>query len=207
VSGIPAIRRPRTANVREDWSAWLPNETAQLFEHLRDELAVSCSILGVIVHEALASSPSGECAPSPQLALLFAGLFDRLVGQLNAVLNALEAHRRQHEILPNVASLRPEHFRSQQARQVARVSQIRSRLLVTRRSVFTAKLNDLRKIVTGLQAQVRELACEIAIGAPSESQRRWIRLEVLQYDLNTCLQETIVVLKSFFCALPGNELP
>jgi hypothetical protein len=28
----------------------------------------------------------------------------------------------------------------------------------------------------------------------------------LDYDLNTCLRETIIVLKSFFCVLPGEEV-
>ncbi len=37
-------------------------------------------------------------------------------------------------------------------------------------------------------------------------QRAWRELEVLGYDLNTCMGETTVVLKSFFCALPAEEL-
>src|SRR6266851_5598123 len=32
------------------------------------------------------------------------------------------------------------------------------------------------------------------------------QLEVLGYDLNTCMGETDVILKSFFCALPPEEL-
>ena len=36
--------------------------------------------------------------------------------------------------------------------------------------------------------------------------RAWRELEVLGYDLNTCMGETTVVLKSFFCALPVEEL-
>jgi len=32
-------------------------------------------------------------------------------------------------------------------------------------------------------------------------------LEVLDYDLNTSLRETTIVLKSFFCVLPIEELP
>jgi len=36
--------------------------------------------------------------------------------------------------------------------------------------------------------------------------RAWKELEILGYDLNTCMGETTVVLKSFFCALPAEEL-
>jgi hypothetical protein len=36
--------------------------------------------------------------------------------------------------------------------------------------------------------------------------RAWRELEVLAYDLNTCMGESTVILKSFFCALPHDEL-
>jgi hypothetical protein len=38
------------------------------------------------------------------------------------------------------------------------------------------------------------------------SRSPWNTLEILHYDLNTCLRETIVVLKSFLLALPNEEL-
>jgi len=41
---------------------------------------------------------------------------------------------------------------------------------------------------------------------PTIDTRVWKELEVLGYDLNTCMGETTVVLKSFFCALPADEL-
>lgn len=207
MSGIPAIRRPHTASVREDWTAWLPNDTAQLFEHLRDDLAPSCAILGVIVNEALNNHSScTSAAVQQQLAPLFSSLFDRLAGHLNLVLGALEEHDRQYRILANVAPLRPEYFRSEPARQVARASRLWSYLRVAKRPVFAPKLSDIRKVTAGLQIQARDLAREIVLEDSCNAHDRWIRLEVLQYDLNTCLQETTVVLKSFLCALPGHEL-
>jgi hypothetical protein len=206
VSATPAVRR-RTANVQEDWTAWLPGETALVFEQLRDELAVSCVILGVILNEALGDSSGPADEPSAQLALLFAGLFDRLVRHLGIVLSALEEHGRLCGTRPNAAPLRPEHFRSHRARQLVRANQLFSGLPLASRSAFRPKLSAIRKVIGGLQSQARHLASEIAAGESCSSRDRWVRLEVLQYDLNTCLQETTVVLKSFFCALPGHELP
>lgn len=208
MSGIPAIRRPHTASVQEDWTAWLPNDTAQLFEHLRDDLAPSCAILGVIVNEALNNPSSGTSAAlQQQLAPLFCSLFDRLAGSLGLVLDALEEHGRQYRILANVVPLRPEYFRSECARQMARASRFRSHWPVSGHSPFRPKLCAIRKIVAEVQTQARNLAREIVLEDSSGAHDRWVRLEVLQYDLNTCLQETTVVLKSFFCALPGNEVP
>lgn len=207
MSGVPAIRRPHTASVQEDWNAWLPSETAQVFERQRDELAFSCAILGVIVSEALNSSSVDTTAPLQQLAPLFCALFDRLVGHLSIVLSALEEHGRQCGTMPHAAPLRPEYFRSGPARHLARASRLRSHLRVPGRPMFWPKLCAIRKLVAGLQAQARSLAREIALGDSSGARDQWIRLEILQYDLNTCLQETTVVLKSFLCALPGKELP
>jgi hypothetical protein len=207
VSATPAVRRQHHADVQEDWAAWLPEETAQVFDLLRNELAVSCVILGVILNDALSASPDGGPAATPQLAVLFAGLFDRLVHHLGIVLTALEEHSRTCGTHPNAAPLRPEYFRSERARQVALMAQIRSRFSVSRGSMFGLKLAAIRKVISGLQRQARSETREIASGQLPSGRDNWVRLEVLQYDLNTCLQETTVILKSFFCALPGSEVP
>ena len=47
------------------------------------------------------------------------------------------------------------------------------------------------------------IAYQVAAQFPD---RAWQQLEVLGYDLNTCMGETTVILKSFFCALPPEEL-
>jgi len=206
VSEIPAIRRPHSASVQEDWAAWLPDETARIFDATREELAVSSVVLGVILDQALSDCQEGGSEPPPQLALVFAGLFDRLACRLGVVLRALEEHGRHCGTLPSAAPLRPEYFRSERARQVARANQLLSRLLFRGRTVFSHKLGALREVLAGLQRQARHVADKIALGDSSGAPAHWNRLEILQYDLNTCLQETTVVLKSFFCALPGNEL-
>jgi len=206
VSDFSAIRRPHSASVQEDWAAWLPDETARIFDAMRTELAVSSVVLGAILDQALSDGQGDGSAPPPQLALVFSGLFDRLACRLDAVLRALEEHGRHCGTLPSAAPLRPEYFRSERARQVARANQLLSRLLYRGRAVFSHKLGALHEVLAGLQRQARNVANKIALGESSSARARWSRLEVLQYDLNTCLQETTVVLKSFFCALPGNEL-
>ncbi|HEX9224020.1 MAG TPA: hypothetical protein VF860_11860, partial [Candidatus Acidoferrales bacterium] len=34
----------------------------------------------------------------------------------------------------------------------------------------------------------------------------WLEIDLLHYDLNTCLRESIVILKSFLIVLPHEEL-
>lgn len=50
------------------------------------------------------------------------------------------------------------------------------------------------------------MAGEITEGTSLAMIQQWNRLEILHYDLNTCLCETRVMLKSFFCVLPSDEL-
>jgi hypothetical protein len=108
---------------------------------------------------------------------------------------------------PNALPLQPAYFRSQYARHIARSNRFRSTLSTTRRSVFGLKLGGIRRVIAGLQLQAHHEAHEIAAGEAKHARVHWARLEVLQYDLNTCFQETTVALKSFCCALPSRELP
>ena len=49
----------RSRTVREDWSAWLPNEMDQLFDATRHELESSNVILSIALDEALALCEAG----------------------------------------------------------------------------------------------------------------------------------------------------
>jgi hypothetical protein len=201
-----SFSRARTSKVQEDWAAWLPEETARAFEAIREELHISYVILSITLDDALNLYAQNHLPPAPQQALVFADLFDRLSSQLRVLLRAIEEHGRECGTLPNVASLRPEHFRSPRAQQVARTNHFLSRLVFRGRTLFFHKLGALREVVAGLQRQTRNIVNGIALLSSPQAQAQWSRLEVLHYDLNTCLQETTVVLKSFFCVLPGDQL-
>jgi hypothetical protein len=81
-----------------------------------------------------------------------------------------------------------------------------ARVLFRERTRFFHKLDALGDIVDGLQEQAATILAEISAEAPEVSERDWQELEVIGYDLNTCMGETTIVLKSFFCALPPEEL-
>jgi hypothetical protein len=49
-------------------------------------------------------------------------------------------------------------------------------------------------------------ASEIAGSASMASDAQWQVVDATHYDLNTCLREAIVLLKSFLMALPDDEL-
>jgi hypothetical protein len=197
----------RTASVQEDWVAWLPEEKDRLFDATLSELEISYGILSVSLDDAFNLCQQGKIAPAREQARMFAELFDRLAGRLRGVLRSLYEHSRQFGTFPNTAPLRPRFFRSERAQQVARSNNLLAVVRFRSRTRFFRKLGALEEIVAGLQREARETAREIAEGIAVSWRKQWIHLEVLDYDLNTSFRETTVVLKSFFCVLPIEELP
>lgn len=196
----------RARSVREDWVAPLPVEKHRLFEAATDQLEVSYLMLSVTLDEAFARRGEGLLAHAQLHAGVSADLFDRLAARLVAALRALEDHGRHFGTLPNVAALNPEFFRGETAQRMARKSSLLQRVLFSGRSKFFHKLRALAETVEDLQGEFREVAQEIADGASVRPGVSWDALEVLHYDVNTCLRETIVVLKSFLCVLPNEEV-
>ena len=197
----------RTASVQEDWIAWLPEEKDRLFDATLNELEILYSILSVSLNDGFNLCRQGKIAPAREQARIFGELFERLGSRLRAVLRCLYEHGSQFGTFANTAPLRPGFFRSERARQVARSNNLMALIRFRARTRFFRKLGALEEIVAGLQRDARKTAQEIAEGIAISWQNQWTQLEVLDYDLNTSLRETEIVLKSFFCALPIAEVP
>jgi hypothetical protein len=199
-----ASQRYRT--VREDWSAWLPDEMDQLFGATRSELECSNGILSVALDEALALCEREEFSIARERARAFAGLFDRLAIRLRIVIRTIEDHGSHFGTLPNVTPLQSENFRGATAQRISLMDNLLAKVVFRGRTRFFHKLNALKEIIEELQRETRLIVEGVAEGAQVIPNRAWKELEVLGYDLNTCMGETTVVLKSFFCALPAEEL-
>ncbi len=198
------LQRART--VREDWLAWLPAEQDRLFEGSVALLEAPYAMLSVTLDEAFSLREKGALVHAREQAAVCADLFDRLAGYLLGTLRALEDHGRHFGTLPNVAALNPKFFRGTTAQHISRRSGLLHRVLFSSRSRFFFKLRALVETVEHLREQFRDAAQELADGASVHPGADWLRLDILHYDLNTCLREIIVVLKSFLCALPGEEV-
>jgi hypothetical protein len=197
----------RTASVHEDWVAWLPEEKDRLFDAILSELEIAYGILSVSLDDAFTLCHLGKLSPAREQARVFAELFERMAGRLRGTLRSLYEHSRQFGTFPNTAPLRPRFFRSERAQQVARSNNLLALVRFRARTRFFRKLGALEEIVAGLQREARETAREIAEGIAVAWGKQWTRLEILDYDLNTAFRETTIVLKSFLCVLPIEELP
>jgi hypothetical protein len=196
----------QTYTVREDWFAWLPSEMDQLFDSTRNELECSNVILSVTLDEALSFCGQREFELARERAPIFADLFDRLAHRLRLLIRTIEEHGSHFGTLPVVTSLVPANFRGPTAQRLARMNNLLARVVFRARTRFFHKLESLCEIIEELQREVREIVRVVAAQNPTSQQQAWQQLEVLGYDLNTCMGEATVVLKSFFCVLPGEEL-
>lgn len=196
----------RSRTVREDWLAWIPNEMDQLFGDTRKELESSNFILSMSLDEALALCKQGEFAFARERAIVAQGLFNRLSVRVCHVVNAIREHGAHFGTLPNVTPLASSNFRSSPAQKVALMDSILAKVLFRERTRFFHKLHSLLEITEDLQKEARAILSGISEGATELSEQAWQSLEVVGYDLNTCMVETTILLKSFFCALPPEEL-
>jgi hypothetical protein len=196
----------RTRTVREDWLAWIPNEMDQLFDATRQELESSNVILSVSLDEALSLCKEGQFDSAKERATVIAGLFDRLADRVSHVIQTIKDHGAHFGTLPNVQPLSPSNFRGATAQRISVMNNLLAKVVFRERTRFFHKLQCLGEIIEDLQTEAREILTGISEGASQFPDRAWQLLEVLGYDLNTCMGETTIILKSFFCALPPEEL-
>jgi hypothetical protein len=196
----------RSRTVREDWFAWIPNEMDQLFDATRQELESSNFILSITLDEALSLCKGGQFDFARDRVTVIASLFDRLAGRVGHVIGAIKDHGSHFGTLPNVSPLSPSNFRGATAQRVSFMNNLLAKVVFRERTRFFHKLYSLGEIVDDAQKEARAILDAISHGSSRVPDQAFQLLEVLGYDLNTCMGETTIILKSFFCALPPEEL-
>jgi hypothetical protein len=190
--------------IGEEWEAWLPPTKAEAFAAAKSVLCADSAMLEVALNEGVGLSRRGSPAPCCEFAQICTDLFERLAVRLEAALRTLHRNAQNSGILPNVSPLCSGFFRSEAARSQAKRSRFFSHILSSS-SQLSLKLDDLVIIVGDLVAEFRPLAGELGLDRAADPEASWDRLELLDYDLKTCLAEMLVVLKSFLHVLPDEE--
>lgn len=198
--------RQRSRSVREDWFAWLPNEMDQLFDATRGELESSNVILSIALDGTISYCEQRKFEQAKECSIVFADLFDRLAIRLCLVIRTIKEHGSHFGTLPNVTPLSSSNFRGATAQKISTMSGLLAKLVFSGRTRFFHKLNSIEEIIGELQTEARAIVTDVADRNPAFPDHAWRELEVLGYDLNSCVGETTVILKSFFCALPPEEL-
>jgi hypothetical protein len=194
------------SSVREDWRAPLPAEKSCVFDSIVREWEDAYAVFSVPLDEAMTRSAQGMLTQARQCVEIAAAVVTDLTAPLAACCHILEKWGRRLAAPPAVAALHPSFYRSEVARQNAQWNQLMHRILFGSRARFLHKLRALQMSVSSLGDQFHREAEELSAGLHFRPDATWPHLDELHYDVNTCLRETVVVLKSFMLALPPKNL-
>jgi hypothetical protein len=193
------------ASVQTDWYGWLPEAKMQAFRVYAAEFETCYTMLSVSLNEALSLRESGQFRKSFLAVEVTPSLCTRLTDRLYGMLCSLDEHAKHYGIVPSVAPLDAENFRGPRGQRSARMSALLSAILLSRRAQFLSKITSLKHIVGEVNSDFREAAEDLA---PTQNRDQlWMALDQDHYDLNTCLRESMVLLKCFLRALPDDQLP
>ncbi len=196
----------RGASVKADWRARLPQEKNEVFGTYVQQFETSYTMFSISLNEAIELRQAGLLAKCSQVLWMASSLCARLARPLSATLRALGEHAKHYGTMPSSAPLDPDNFQCTRDQRSARMSGLLSRVLLTQRSQFLHKITTLHEMVENLDCQFRDSADELASGTSIDPQVDWKALDEAHYDLNTCLRESIVLLKSFIVAVTDDQL-
>jgi hypothetical protein len=200
--------RPPSARgtVKEDWRAWLSAEKDQVFRSHVRQLEISYNMFSVSLDEALALRQGGRLEKASLAVCVTPDLCNRFAHPLVALLWSLSEHAKHYGTVPNAAPLDPSNFQGTRGQRDALLNSLYCRFLLPRRQQFLNKISTLGEMVEDLSRDFCAAATDIANGGSSHYDAEWQAVDSAHYDLNTCLRESIVLLKSFLMALPDKEL-
>lgn len=196
----------RGMSVKDDWRAWLPDAKDEVFRSYVRQLEISYNMMSVSLDEALSLRQGGRREKASQAVWVTPDLCSRFAHPLAALLRSLGEHAKHYGTVPNAAPLNPDNFQGARGQRAARLSSLLCRILLSERAQFLHKLSTLGELVEDLNQDFCAAANEIAGGDSIHCDAEWQAADAVHYDLNTCLREAIVLLKSFLMALPDDQL-
>lgn len=197
---------PRGTSVKQDWRAWLPQEKDQVFREYVRALESNYNMFSVSLNLAMELRQEGHLGKSLEAIGVSSGLCRRMTELLASMLHSLFDHAKHYGTIPNAAPLEPGNFRGQKGQRFARLSGLLNRVLLSHRLQFLHKVSTLGEMVEELGKEFREAADDLAGRTSANPGSMWKEADTNHYDLNTCLRETIVLLKSFLLVLPNDQL-
>jgi hypothetical protein len=196
----------RGPSVQADWRKWLPQEKAQVFQNLEQQLEDVYTMFSVSLNEAIELRREGSLFKSLTAIGISSELCNLFTAPLAGLLCALSQHAKHYGTIPNAAPLDPANYLGRRGQRSARISGLLNRVLFSHRLQFLHKVSTLEEMVEDVGKDFRNAADELATGLSINPGRRWDEVDVGHYDLTTCLSETVVLLKSFLIALPDGQL-
>lgn len=202
-----SLQRTKATGVRQHWRSPLSPEKSIPYLHALRLLETSYTIFSINLDEALGLRRCGQLGKAYQTLSITPVLCQRLANQLQLLLRAMLSHAKHFHIIPSINPLNPDNFQHAKSRRAASFNNLCSRILLTRRTQFLHKLSTLLDLVEDLQNTFGEAVSDLKDSCSVRPEHEWATLDSSHYDINTCLRESIVLLKCFFHALPAEQVP
>ena len=196
----------RTGSVSQDWRTPLPPEKSVTYLHTLRQLETSYAMFSINLDEAIGLRRAAHLPKAYQILSLTPVLCNMLSAPLIVVLRAMHTHAKHFRLTPNLSPLDPDNFQHSKSRRAASLNSICSRLFLTQRSQFLHKISTLLELVEDLDKAFTSSVAELNDPSCYLPEREWDLLDATHYDLNTCLRESIVLLKCFLHTLPDEQL-
>jgi hypothetical protein len=163
-------------------------------------------MFSVSLDEAIGLRHGGFRVKSLQALGMTSELCGLLTCSLAGMLRALRGHAKHYGTIPNAAPLDPANYQRHKGQRSARMSGLLNHVLLSHRLQFLHKVNTLQEMVEDLGKDFRLAAGDLTDGVSVHPEQLWEEVDADHYDLNTCLRESIVLLKSFLVVLPVDQL-
>jgi hypothetical protein len=195
------------ASVQADWFGWLPEAKMHVFRVYAEEFESRYLMLSVSLNEAIGLRNHGSQSKSYQVVLITPPLCGRLTDSLEGMLCSLGEHVTRYGMVPSVVPLDAANFHGQRGQRSARKNFLLSTVLLSKRAQYLSKVGTLREMVSYMSVDfchaAEELLCARGSSKPG---LLWTAMDEGQFDLNSCLRESMILLKSFLRVLPNQQL-
>ena len=194
-------------SVEVDWFGGLPVTQLQAFRTYASEFEALYLMLSVSLNEAIGLRDSGALAKSFKALSLTSSLCVRFTEALEDILRSLVQYSEEHETAPSVAALNPADFLGGRSHRAALKDAIWHRTLFSQGAQFLSKIRTLRSMVIYIGSDFCQAADSLAsTDLVAESSKLWAVMDSGHFDLNTCLRESMVMLKCFLRVLPDEQV-
>ena len=163
-------------------------------------------MMSVTLDEAIELRRKGSLVKAYEAAHTARDVCVRFTQAMETVLSGLHRHAKHFGLVPSAAPLSAENFRGSRGQRIARITGFLNRVLLSRRSQFIHKAATLEEMVAGLKDEFCKTVDNLVGGSYVRTEGLWECLDYCQFDLNTCLRETMILLKSFLVALPDDQI-
>jgi len=200
---LGTLRKP---SILSTWLARLSAEKAAVYGPSARELEAGYAVLSMALDDGLQRQEAGDLRGARASASLCWELAERHAAVLSGALGTMERRSRHFGKLPQVTPLDEETFRTEAARSSCFWNGLLHRVLFSARSRWFHKLHSLEEILYEVRADFLATSREIADGVSVLPLADWEKLERTHDDWNTCLRETVVLLKCLLTTLAPGEV-